>query len=200
MSNPDHEWITSLFPGGGYFVEVGAHDGVGDSHTKSLEDLGWTGVCVEPSSAFAGLKASRRCRVDDRCLWKKDGVTVPFWETPGNRIELSGIKSCFRDHWDRSEGKEVLKDSVTLTTLLREHDAPATIEFLSLDTEGSEYEILSAHDFDAFRFLAMIVEHNGVEAQRNLVRKLLRERDYRVCNESEIEDWYVHGGIQEKNH
>ena len=186
------DWIKALFPEPGYFVEAGAHDGVGDSATKELEDIGWTGICVEPSSAFHGLKASRKCKVDDRCLWKAGEVYVRFQEVAGEGIELSGIEQCFCDHHDRSDGQAVFKRTVCLPALLRHHDAPKVIEFLSLDTEGSEYEILFAHDFDAYRFLAITVEHNGVVERRDAIRTLLQGHGYKVDVSTEIEDWFIH--------
>ncbi len=192
------EWVTSLFPKPGYFVEAGAHDGVGDSQTKALEDIGWTGICVEPSSAFAGLKASRKCKVDNRCLWwYDDDGGVPFWEVNGNGIELSGIASTFCDHWDRSGGKMLPKPTVTLPTLLRDHHAPKTIEFFSLDTEGSEHRILLGHDFDLYRFLTITVEHNGVEKQQSLIRELLISQGYKLDRTNSIEDWYIHESLRQ---
>ncbi len=186
-----HDWILSLFPLPGYFVEAGAHDGMGDSTTVHLERRGWAGVCVEPSRAFRELRRRRKCLVDDRCLWNEDNAVVQFREVRGNAVELSGIESCFRDHWDRSDSVPVLKSAITLTTLLREHRAPPTIEFLSLDTEGSEVEILSAHDFGLYRFLAVVVEHNGVPAQRSIMRGLMDRHGYRVAKETEVEDSYL---------
>ncbi|MFH1739542.1 MAG: FkbM family methyltransferase, partial [bacterium] len=191
MTNPTLDWIHSLFPPRAkqyFFVEAGAHDGVGDSQTKALEDEGWTGICVEPSSAFAGLQASRKCRVDNRCLWKVDGVQVPFRQVAGNSIELSGIEECFRDGHDRTDSRTFLKDAVSLPTLLAEHQAPDIIEFLGLDTEGSEYDILLGHNFDRYLFLAITVEHNGVSEQRGLIRKLLTSKGYVLSRDNEIED------------
>jgi len=188
------KWLLSLFGDRpGYFVEAGAHDGIGDSQTKWLEDRGWTGICVEPSSAFGLLARSRRCRVDSRCLWSADGQAVRFWEVAGNGIELSGVAGCFADAWDRSKGRSVQKLTVTLKTLLAEHNAPPVFEYLCLDTEGSELEILGAHDFTSYRFLAASIEHNGVEPKRTLTRRLLADLGYALeaRNPYPIEDWFV---------
>lgn len=191
------EWIESLFPEPGFYVEAGAHNGVGDSATYWMEQAGWQGICVEPSAAFAGLKESRTCAIDNRALWRADGEEILFREVSGNAIELSGILQCFGDHWDRETRphRDRMVPTVTLTTLLREHNAPPVIEFLSLDTEGSEWEILSAHDFDAYRFRAVLVEHNGVDSKRAKLRELMAERGYRLCDDGqparEIEDCYV---------
>src|SRR5262245_39852793 len=163
-----HEWAMSLFPKGGWYVEAGAHDGVGDSQTLALERSGlWQGLCVEPSRAFAHLVARRACITDHRCLAGEDGPVV-YRELAGNAVELSGILACFGDHWDREtrphQDRRVA--AVTLHQMLAEHDLPSFIEALFLDTEGSELAILEAHDFDRFRFGAIQVEHNGVEQRK----------------------------------
>jgi FkbM family methyltransferase len=193
------EWVLTMFPRPGFFVEAGAHDGIGDSATKILEDHGWNGICVEPSSAFAGLQVNRRCAVDNRCLWRVDNQEMEFWEVAGGGIELSGVKECFGDHWDRSDGRMIRKPTVSLATLLAEHGAPERIEFLSLDTEGSEYEILSGHEFSHFLFLVIAVEHNGVEPKREATRKLLAQHGYTTYSENPyqaIEEWFLHPSIR----
>jgi hypothetical protein len=161
------EWLLNRYPRGGSFVEAGAHDGVGDSQTLRLERAGWTGLCVEPSSYFAGLVGSRKCRVDNRALWREDG-SVEFVDIPAT--ELSGIPRCFGDHWDRSKYGSTRRtvQCVTLPHMLksRAFDPLEPITFLCLDTEGSELDILRAHDFERFPFLTMLVEHNGVEQRR----------------------------------
>ena len=186
-----YKWIGNLFPAPGYFIEAGAHDCIGDSQTYALEQQGWDGICVEPSSAFRGLKRSRKCKVDSRCLWSVDGDTIDFREVRGNGVELSGIANQFYDAHDRTDSDIVSKQTITLPTLLLEHNAPKIIEWLSLDTEGSEFAILSAHDFDRFQFQAITVEHNQVVTQRNKIRQLLFSKGYVLGHAQEIEDWYV---------
>jgi len=193
-----YEWIMRLFPQPGFFVEAGAHDGIGDSQSWALERAGWDGICVEPSSAFEGLRKQRQCKVDKRCLWDKSGDLLPFWELPGNDIELSGVNTDFCDHHDRRDGKNRWVGSVTLPDLLRSHNAPKTIEYLCLDTEGSELRILRAHNFSRYRFLAICVEHNGVEERRRDLEALLTRGAYRLIQRTEVEDWYAHNSIHRR--
>jgi len=196
--HPTQDWVMRLFPKPGYFVEAGAHNGVGDSQTKYLEDSGWTGICVEPSAAYHGLVESRKCKTDNRCLWSKC-ETVAFRQVRGNGIELSGIEKCFCDSHDRRDGDIVQKETVSLTSLLRQHQAPRTIQFMELDTEGSEYEILAAHDFDAYPILALAVEHNGVARSRERICALLESKGYVLDHGNEIEDYYLHSSYWEKD-
>ena len=66
------------------------------------------------------------------------------------------------------------------------------VDYISIDTEGSEYDILSAVDFDRWSFRVMTVEHNH-EPQREQVFDLLTSKGYtRVCQDvSRFDDWYV---------
>lgn len=194
--------LLSTFTNGGYFVEAGAHDGVGDSQTKILEDKGWAGICIEPSSAFVGLKRSRKCHVDNRCLFDADRAFPLFREMSGNAVELSGLVNHFQDdRWDRSSRphKDRAIESVTLTTILQQYNAPGVIEFLSLDTEGSEPIILGCHDFERFRFLTMMVEYNGVDAHKLRLIELLAPKGYLVAYDDKTNLLFVdRGGVWDR--
>jgi hypothetical protein len=174
--------LVSMFPSGGYFVEAGAHDGVGDSQTYRLEQLGWDGLCVEPSNCgVQGLRKNRRCSVDNRVLWDRSGE-VKFWEARGDFVELSGVHEAF--HFDEHNRARFpfhtsMRQCDTLTTVLSDHDAPPVIEFLSLDTEGSELVILAAHDFERYRFRFIQVEYCTEQRRKNLL-ELLTPKGYLV--------------------
>ena len=78
-------------------------------------------------------------------------------------------------------------------TLLAEHRAPQVVDYLSIDTEGSEYEILRKFDFNSYQFNCITVEHN-FSKQRQKIFKLLSNAGYRrVYSEvSDFDDWYIH--------
>lgn len=162
-----------------YYVEAGAHNGVGDSQTLELEAQGWNGLCIEPSSAFQSLKISRRCEIDNRALG--DGRTIVFREVHGT--ELSGAVEHFQnDGWER--GKYRCEDriigTVTLTQMLLDHEAPPIIDKLFLDTEGSELVILQHHNFALYSFLSICVEYNGLLDRRRELIDFLKPKGYFV--------------------
>ena len=76
--------------------------------------------------------------------------------------------------------------------MLEKHDAPSLIDYLSIDTEGSEYEILRAHDFEKFKFKIITVEHN-YSNRRNNIFELLTANGYtrKHTKLSYFDDWYV---------
>ena len=82
--------------------------------------------------------------------------------------------------------------TVSLTDLLVEHGAPAEMDFLSIDTEGSEFDILSALDHERFRFRVIACEHNH-SPMREKLKVLLESNGYRRTLKaiSQFDDWYV---------
>jgi hypothetical protein len=76
--------------------------------------------------------------------------------------------------------------------LLIEHNAPKFVEFLSIDTEGSEFEILKNFDFQSYRFGAICVEHNFADT-REKIKKLLLANGYLQVHPdlSDFDDWYI---------
>ena len=158
------------FMRGGVFVDIGAHDGVRFSNSYFLEkQLGWTGVAVEPlPNVFHRLKASRSCRVVNACVSDVDG-TVEFLSCHGVGEMLSGIVSRHHpQHRDRiateqrdtfGTRKVIRVESMSPNRLFVEHVLDQ-IDYLSIDTEGSEWDILSAINFDAHPIRLITVENN----------------------------------------
>jgi FkbM family methyltransferase len=179
----------------GFFVEFGSADGVALSNSHLLEkELGWSGILCEPSRSWhEDLKRNRSCIVDTRCVYSRTGEQISFSE---NYIgELSGITEFTgNDHHgliNRTTASYQV-ETISLLDLLKHHNAPRHIEFLSVDTEGSEFEILNAFDFSQYTFGAICVEHNYLE-NRSKVKQLLVSNGYRqVYPElSDFDDWFV---------
>jgi FkbM family methyltransferase len=179
----------------GFFVEFGASDGVALSNTHMLEKhFGWSGILCEPSTAWHGaLKQNRNCIIDTRCVYSVSGEKISFSE---NYLgELSAITA-----YAEPNAKGVLKrttssyevETISLLDLLKAHNAPKYIEFLSIDTEGSEFEILKNFDFQSYRFGSICVEHNFAETREKINSLLLANGYLQVhADLSDFDDWYV---------
>ena len=181
----------------GYFVEFGASDGFALSNSHILEKhFGWDGILCEPSTAWhSALNQNRNCIVDTRCVYSVTGEKISFSE---NYLgELSAITA-----YAKPNASGILKrttssyevETISLQDLLKAHNAPKFIEFLSIDTEGSEFEILKNFDFQSHRFGTICVEHNFADT-RGKINKLLLANGYRQVHEdlSDFDDWYVQG-------
>lgn len=179
---------------GGYFVEFGATDGVLLSNTYLLEtEFGWNGLCAEPNPAFfERLKANRSCTVSPACIAGETGREVEFV-----LADEYGSIADYADsdmHVDRRAAFRDLGEVITLTTqslddFLKAHDAPRTIDYLSIDTEGSEYEILEAFPFGDWNIRLMTVEHNHTP-MRDKLRALMKRHGF-THTEKNFDDWYV---------
>lgn len=179
------------FKHNGFFVEFGATNGTELSNSLVMErDFGWTGILAEPARGWHdALKAARKATIDTRCVWKESGHTVEFTETAS---AINSSISSFVKTSRKMRGQSYQVQTVSLNDLLAEHKAPAVVDYISIDTEGSEFDILSAVDFDRWSFRVMTVEHNH-EPQREQVFDLLSSKGYtRVCQDvSRFDDWYV---------
>src|SRR5262249_23334960 len=157
-----------------------AWDGVTLSNSYMLEtEFGWTGIVVEPSRRFGPkLAGSRRCAIDTRCVWSGSGEKLTFAEVT-NLVENSTLEQFVTvDSCERSDAIKYTIETVSLNDLLEQHGAPTEIDYLSIDTEGSEFEILKACDFSRWRFSVITVEHNYVTAKRNAIYNLLTTNGY----------------------
>ena len=184
------KWVASILGGERYFVDIGAADGVRMSNTYVLEKcFGWRGLCVEPSGDFQMLRQVRNCLVDNSCVADSSNSTVDFQIDSQDRI-FSGIADSVGLHVGRS-GNIVRKQTTALTQLLDRYECPHVIDYLSLDTEGSEYLILKNMDFKRYCFRLITVEHNFEEPKRTHLFELLSSRGYSRVLTVSHDDWYV---------
>ena len=179
----------------GYFVEFGAYDGTAHSNTRLLEDRGWTGLLVEPNPDLAAaLRGTRTAVVDSRCVWDTTGDEVDLLVTGDPELSTVAAHASHDLHTDARHAtavRTVAVPTVSLDDLLDEHGAPATIDFMSVDTEGTELRILRAFDFTRHRPRLLAVEHNG-RANEQELDALMASHGYekRFRSMSDWDAWY----------
>lgn len=185
------------FKSEGYFVEVGAYDGVTYSNTYLLEQIGWQGLLIEPSKHYNKIKKNRAVKSYNCAVYSNSNVKLEFIDSK----EFSTLMP-FRisDNHNRS-GKIYFVNTMTLEELLIDSNAPNYIDFISIDTEGSEFEILKSFNFVRYTFGVISIEHNFVQEKRNKIHQLLTSFNYiRVLEgKTEVDDWYVNNQIFRKN-
>lgn len=157
-------------PGNGTFVDIGANDGVTINNTFYFEkELGWNGLAIEPIPvAYENLKANRSCHTLNACISDREG-TAEFLEVEGRAQMLSGLVTKYdKQHLRRINrtiqrlGGSVKKtevECIRIGTALSRFNIDR-IDFLSLDTEGGELDILKDIDFNAIPVHAISVENN----------------------------------------
>ncbi len=176
------------FKRGAYFVEIGVGDGVYLSNTHLLEKhFGWTGILAEPSKKFYNsIMENRTANFTNKIIGHKSGDFVKFKEHKVG--ELSGTHEISaNDIID-----EYMVTSLSLLDLLKNFEAPNYIDYLSIDTEGSEYSILEGFNFKEFSFGIITVEHNFSQS-RSLIQSLLKSKGYiRIFKGlSKFDDFYI---------
>lgn len=178
----------------GFFVEFGATDGVELSNTLLLErSYKWNGILAEPAKCWhKDLKMNRNCVIDTRCVWTKSGEVLKFNEVSDRELSTITEYSNQDGHFvARRMGEIYPVETISLNDLLSSNGAPNCIDYLSVDTEGSEFEILEAFDFQKYDVKIITVEHNFT-MNRDGIRTLLESRGFSRVFEgfSMWDDWY----------
>jgi FkbM family methyltransferase len=182
----------------GFFVELGAADGIKDSNTFLLEkNYKWNGICIEPNPDFHdALKKNRQCELSFDACFSKSGEEVEF--VIGD--SLSGIVPCIDKHMGVLVNKRIKLMTKTLSQVLDEKNAPSFINYLSLDTEGSELEVLNGIDFTRYTFGFMTIEHNYVEPKRSNIQRFLEEKGYKFYRSNQWDDFYILPDLDSRVH
>lgn len=183
----------------GFFVEFGATNGIDGSNTYMLEKLyGWTGLLAEPNpDCREALDKNRKCDKTNLCVHNKSNEWLPF--VIADEPDLSTLQGYGLDDEHaakRANSRVVNVKTITLFDLLEEFKTPHHIEYLSVDTEGSEYDILRKffeENNNKYTFGAVTVEHNFNDDKRRDIYDLMTRNGYRnVFTEfSRWDDFYV---------
>lgn len=158
----------------GYFVELGANDGVTQSNSLYFEKYrNWRGLLVEPAPQnYLKCRRNRSARASIYCAacvsfeYDKEFVRIAYSNLMSTPVSLESDIQDPRAHaqlGDRflGNGETVFEFGAvarTLNSLLLDAGAPGVIDFLSLDVEGAELEVLKGVDHQAFRFKYLLVE------------------------------------------
>lgn len=179
----------------GFFVEVGVGDGKVISNTYVLEKYyGWKGVLVEPNRRFfQSIQRNRNVVHDKRAAFKITGVSLTFNEVVNDQ-HLSNISQSVAPKFTQKNVESYSVDAARLEDILSDCGSPYYIDFLSVDTEGSELEVLSGIDFNLRRFGIIVVEHNNSEEKKRIVMEMLSSHGYinilQRC--SHVDIWFAH--------
>lgn len=184
----------------GYYVEVGANDGISGSNTALLEKLGWKGILVEPNPDLIPL--IQDSRTNSQILWgaavapEKVG-TIEFYQVVGGPPGLHGLSTTVQDETAFSRIndyggtlKPIHVTAKTLDDILLEYQAPQNFQLLSIDVEGAELDVLKGFSLDRYQPRVILLEDNSHGADWS-VRNYLRQRNYIRVHRTGVNDWYV---------
>lgn len=176
----------------GFFIELGAADGIINSNTYYMEkELDWDGICIEANPKYhEGLKKNRNCHKDFCPIYSVPGKKIEF--SMVNCGELSGITNHIGNIGNFKVTDKIQLETKTLTQILDKFKAPKYIDFLSLDVEGAELEVLKGIDFQKYTIGYMCIEHNYNNKLRDQIRQYLRENSYIYARWNRFDDEFIH--------
>ena len=193
--NGEDRWLHDFFGGKstGYFVDVGAYDGVDLSNSYHFEQIGWTGILVEPDPDRARACAASRphsktfqCAAVDSvetgeiCFHRAAaGVYSTTNLTPDHERRLAGMGMAT---------EEIRVPARTLDSMLIEAGA-TQVDFVSIDVEGAELAVLRGFDIDRWSPQVVIVESNTKHRAKE-IRDYFVAHGYAYCDTIDVNDFY----------
>lgn len=183
----------------GFFIEIGANDGLTLSNTYLLEtQYKWKGICCEPiPSNFKKLVKTRENSICYKeAVYNQSGLILTF-DIANDHDLLSGISQHIDNHKNAVDSNKTIIQvkTISLLDVLDNAKSPSFIEYMSLDTEGSEFEILKNFDFEKYTFGLIDVEHNYQEPRRSEIKNLLLSKGYIYKGENKWDDMYQHSSV-----
>ena len=166
------------------YLELGAYDPCLLSNTATLRDsFQWTGLSVDPNPEV--LDKFKAARLEDHFL----GVGVAGEDSKAILIRNGALSQT----QPTATGKSEKIEEVSLVGIEKIVSKLPSIDYLSLDIEGGEQEVLSKFPFDRVKPLAITVEHNFRDSDKLFMQSYLSSKGYRqfLPNRTDFESWFV---------
>ena len=167
----------------GFFIDIGAYDGITISNTYSLEKIGWKGICIEPvPDIYEKLRNNRKCECVNAALSnRRGGGHNKFIQTKGGRSGFTQNMNHKMLSAAKNEGiiAEIDIKTLTFDTLMEKYDSKY-IDFMSIDVEGSEIEILKTINFDKYKFGLITIENNQSGKDEEQLIPFMKSKGYKT--------------------
>lgn len=181
----------------GVCIEVGANNGVDGSTTLRFEKLGWDCILVEPNPAMCSLlRARRKARLFECAASSVSGTAVlhvAVGAEQSHAVSALGDQQkpaqILKEHGFLTEAVEVA--TRRMDDILDEARPTGDIDFVSIDVEGHELEMLKGFSLDRWRPAILIVEDNSPMWEAT-VRDYLKAQGYVRFRRTGVNDWYAH--------
>lgn len=172
----------------GFFVEVGADDGIDKSNTYFFEQLGWKGICIEPSPVrYKFLQENRKCLSINNAISSKKGE-FEFIDIIGYGKGLSGLVQKYDPkHLERIKretddnpntiSKEIIKVEALPLSEIFSLNKVQLVDYCSIDVEGGEVSVLESIDFNNVEIKVFSIEDPYSSDE---LRNLLKRINYKV--------------------
>jgi FkbM family methyltransferase len=149
----------------GFFVEIGAYDGVQGSNCYYFEKhMDWQGIAIEASPLqFEKLKKNRNCKLINTAIGS-DNNKVEFYEVTEGFTQMSGINNLnFKNSFERikkNSNSKINKINIECKTFEKLIPSGQIIDLISIDIEGNEFDVLKSIDFKKYEIKVIVLENN----------------------------------------
>jgi len=195
---------TTIFRGykNGVFMDIGAHDGITINNTLYFEkNNNWVGINIEPNRrVFDLLVANRPDSININCAISNSNGEGEFFQNSGYTEMISGLKAFYEHrHMARllNENLEyggtteiVDVQTRTFNFICEEYDL-THINYLSIDVEGGEYEIIKTINFNKV-FIDVIMFENNYQDTTDLIVEFLKYKNYFCVNRTTLIIYMIH--------
>lgn len=181
----------------GFFIDIGAHDGVSINNSVFFEKYkSWNGLCIEPNpNVFKELIKNRKSININKCIGN-DNKKVMFTQITGYSEMLSGITDNYHaNHVERidnlisKKGGEKSQIEVEMITLDSIKEATNNdIDFISIDTEGNEFDIVNSINFKLLKVKCLVIENNYKD---NKISNYLQSCNFKLIFKLDTDEIYV---------
>ncbi|WP_293870276.1 FkbM family methyltransferase [Flavobacterium sp.] len=182
----------------GFFIDIGAHDGKTFSNSLFFElNNHWKGICVEPNpKVFAKLNSFRKSINLNVCIGAYN-KSIKFTQIDGYAEMLSGISESYDErHIQRIDrdietkgGNRIEIDVEMITINSIKMLTNQQVDFISIDTEGNEFDIVSSMNFDNLDVQVIVIENNFKDGRIN---EFLSKFNFIKLHELDFDDVYIH--------
>ena len=165
----------------GYFVEVGAYDGFTISNTYLLEkNYSWKGICIEATPyRIQDLKNNRPNAICiETAVFSESNLELDFTTTPIDILNVITEYAEIAVDFLNQNGQIIKVRTKTLTDILIENNAPENIDYLSIDTNGSDFKVLEGLDFTKYKFNVITVKNSSVVERQDIIKEILTSNGY----------------------
>tara|TARA_Y100001978_G_C23559061_1_gene368351 strand:- start:62 stop:808 length:747 start_codon:yes stop_codon:yes gene_type:complete len=201
INNIDKKLEKLLPHKNGFYVEIGANDGALSSNSYFFElKKNWKGVLIEPAPNLFLSCLKRRginnhifCNACVPFNYEKEFIKMEYYDSMSfspELIEFDSLQIKLNRNGEKFliEGEKPFvfgAKAETLNKLLIKASAPKIIDFLSLDVEGSELEVLKGIDFELFKFKYMVIENKDIFE----IKKYLDSKGYELLEKITFLDY-----------
>ena len=191
--------ISEYFPNkkNGTCIEIGAVDGHYISNTLHFEQNGWDVLCIEPiPDYFTKLNLNRKNCLN-YAITDKNVDNIPFTVVTmnnNNQSSISGLKIDGRlieshiNYGLNPKTETILVNGRRLDWCIENYFNHETIDFISIDTEGNELDVLKSFDVNGYNTKLLVIENNFNEPE---IEQYLNEKGWVKDKRVEVNDFYI---------